>query len=307
VDIGSNDGTLLSNFSPYHQVQGITPEDIGYLAQKKNIPTFISYFNKQAVAYVLKERGSAKVVTATNVFAHMDHIRDILSLIQELLSQDGVFISESHYLLPLLETVQYDTIYHEHLRYYSLQSLTYLFESQGMEIFHVKRIGTHGGSIRVYTAKKGLYPIQDSVRICLEEEKQKIHDSSFEAFKHNVLLSKLELQSFILKMKMDKKKIYGVGAPSRASTLIHYVGINEQMVDCILEVKGSYKIGHYIPGTLIPIVNEEKMFQDPPDYLLLFSWHIADELMKKIKLLGYKGDFLVPLPHPHVVKNSEIS
>jgi len=168
VDIGSNDGNLLSNFKDAHRVLGITPEDIGKIAIERGIPTILDYFCEEVVDKVLAEEGKAKIITATNVFAHIENVHDVLKGIMNLLDEDGVFISESHYLLPLLETLQYDTIYHEHLRYYSLHSLKNLLESHGLEIFHAKGIPTHGGSIRVYAARKGTRKIKASVQSVLD-------------------------------------------------------------------------------------------------------------------------------------------
>ena len=130
IDIGSNDGNLLSNFKENHRVLGVTPEEIGNLAIDKGIPTIIDYFNEEVVEKILVEYGKARVITATNVFAHIDEPNKITNLISKLLTDDGVFISESHYLASLVETLQYDTIYHEHLRYYSLSSLNYLLEQK---------------------------------------------------------------------------------------------------------------------------------------------------------------------------------
>src|SRR6185369_10874638 len=174
IDIGSNDGTLLSNFKVNHKVLGITPEDVGKIAVKNGIPTVQSYFSKKTAEEVKAKYGKAKVVSAANVFAHMEQIHDVIDGIVLLLEKDGVFISESHYLLPLLKTVQYDTIYHEHMRYYSLISLKNLLESHGLEVFHAKDIPSHGGSIRVYAAKKGLYPVKPTVKAMLAKEKKKI-------------------------------------------------------------------------------------------------------------------------------------
>ena len=143
---------------------GVTPEKIGKLAIKKGIPTIINYYDKKVVKTILKKFGKAKIITATNVFAHIDNINNIIKLILKSLKDNGIFISESHYLLPLIKDVQYDTIYHEHLRYYSLESLNYLFKKNGLEIIHVKEIPTHGGSIRVYAARKGKYKISSSVK-----------------------------------------------------------------------------------------------------------------------------------------------
>jgi len=299
IDIGSNDGNLLSNFKANHKVLGITPEEIGKTAIQRGIPTIIDYFNRKTAQRILSEHGKAKVITATNVFAHIENINKILDLIIELLTDDGVFVSESHYLLSLIETLQYDAIYHEHLRYYSLHSLKYLLEMHGLEIIHAKKIPTHGGSIRVYAARKGEYSVKQSVAELLEEEKSTILDKKkLLEFKDRVVLSKLELHSILLNIKKEGRKIYGIGAPSRASTLINYVGIDDGILDCVLEVKGSHKIGNYIPGTLIPILEETKLFEDQPDYALLLSWHIADELMQKIRNKGFKGKFIVPLSKP---------
>lgn len=307
VDIGSNDGTLLSNYQYGHKVLGVTPEDIGKIAIKNNIPTIIDYFTNNLTKKIIKEYGKAKVITAANVFAHMEQIHDVLDGITSLMKDDGVFISESHYLLSLIKKVQYDTIYHEHMRYYSLISLKKLLEKHGLEIFHAKEIPSHGGSIRVYAAKKGSQKIMPSVKKQLGIEKNIVtNKKSFKEFAKKTTLSKLALHALLLSIKKKNKKIYGISAPSRATTLINYTGLDDGIIDCILEIKGSYKTGHYIPGTLIPILDEEKLIKDQPSYALLFSWHIADELMPKLKRKGFKGDFIIPLPFPHIIKGSKV-
>ena len=187
------------------------------------------------------------------------------------MKSDGVFISESHYLVSLIKTNQYDTIYHEHLRYYSLTSLKNLFKRYGMEIIHAKKINTHGGSIRVYAAKKNKFKIKNSVNQILNFEKKFINWKTFINFKKRIVNSKIDLYSMLKKIKQKGKKIYGIGAPSRASTLINYVKLDENIIDCVLEIKGSYKINHYIPGTKIPILDEKKLFTDRPNYIILFS------------------------------------
>ena len=299
VDIGSNDGNLLSNFKDHARVLGITPEDIGKIAVERGIPTLFQYFGPAAVAEVLKTQGKAKVITATNVFAHIDKVHDVVKSITELLADDGVFISESHYLMPLLETLQYDTIYHEHLRYYSLESLGHLFEMHGLEIIHVKPIPTHGGSIRVYTARKGSRMALPSVHQAIEREKSfGINGERLAEFRQRVVASKLNLLSLLRTIRAQGKRIDAISAPSRASTLVNYVGIDDAMIDRVLEIDGSHKIGNYLPGTRIPIVAEKALFEDPPDYALLLSWHIAEELMPKLRQKGFRGQFIVPLPEP---------
>jgi hypothetical protein len=308
IDVGSNDGTLLSNFQKGgHRVFGIEPTNAGKLAIDRGIPTLISFLNQQAVDKAVAEVGRARIVTATNVFAHIENVGDVVNCIKGLMADDGIFINESHYWLALLQTMQYDTIYHEHLRYYSLTALKYLLETNGLEPFRAKRIPTHGGSIRVYAAAKGRYPIHESVGAILAEESRELTSARLADFRQGVVASKLELLALLKDIKGRGQKVYGVGAPSRASTLINYVGLDDGILDCVLEIKGSYKIGKYIPGTLVPVIEEERLFQDQPAYALLLSWHIADELIPKLKARGYRGDFIVPLPRPHIIKNQDVS
>ena len=300
VDIGSNDGTLLSNFTKSCRVYGIEPTNAGKLAIERGIAIQTSFFNRSAVKVALAAHGKARMVTATSVFAHLEDIHEIVDCILELLDQDGIFISEFHYLLSLVETLQYDTIYHEHLRYYSVTALKYLLEMHGLEIIHTRPIRTHGGSMRVYAARKGQYPVSESVAATLATESRELTDSKLKAFKQNVVNSKLALYALLRDIKRQGGRIYGVGAPSRASTLINYVGLDDGIMDCVLEIKGSYKIGKYIPGTMIPVVDEGRLFADQPEYAMVLSWHIADELMPKLAGGGFKGKFIIPLPEPRI-------
>jgi hypothetical protein len=305
VDIGSNDGTLLNNFyQGGHQVLGIEPSHASDIANKNGVRTWMCFFNQESAARAKKEFGTAKVITAANVFAHIGDVHKIVDGITDLLDEKGIFVSENHYLYSLVETVQYDTIYHEHLRYYSLRALMYLFDSHGLEVFRVKRIPTHGGSIRVFTARKGTYPIDASVNEALAaEDKAGITDgSALKTFSKRVSQSKIGLYSLIDPIKKAGQKIYGIGAPSRASTLINYVGLDDSVLDSVMEVASSHKVQKYIPGTRIPVLAEEKLFQDQPEYAMLLSWHIADELIGNLKKKGYKGKFIVPLPEPRIVE-----
>jgi len=299
VDIGSNDGNLLSNFKKIRRL-GVTPENIGKLAIKKGIPTLLSYFDKKTANLIKKKYGQAKIITATNVFAHIDNIRDLMKNVLKILKKDGVFITESHYLMPLIKDLQYDTVYHEHLRYYSLTSLKNIFNKFNLEIIHAKEIPTHGGSIRVYVSRKNNYKKSKLINEILDKEKKLLTWKKFLAFRNKVVDSKLQLLSILRKIKKDKKIIYGVGAPSRASTLVNYTGITKEIVSCVCEVNNSYKIGHYMPGTNIPVVSENIIFKKKPDYLLLLSWHISKELINNLKKKGYKGKFIIPLPKPKI-------
>jgi SAM-dependent methyltransferase len=300
VDIGSNDGTLLSNFQAGgHRVLGIEPTEVGKIAGNRGIPTLQRYFTPAVAAEVKREHGPARVVTAANCFAHMEDVHAIVEGILDLLAPDGVFISESHYLIGLLDTLQYDTVYHEHLRYYSLNSLANLLQMHGLEVFHARPIPSHGGSIRVYAARRGARPVNDSVADMIAgEPRGEAMRERLKAFRTDVMMSKLRLLAMIRDLKEKGARICGISAPSRASTLVNYVGLDEALIDYVCEIAGSLKIGKCMPGTSIPVVEESRLFADQPDCAIIFSWHIADELAPKLRAKGFRGKLVTPLPVP---------
>jgi SAM-dependent methyltransferase len=300
VDIGSNDGTLLSNFQAGgHRVLGIEPTEVGKIAGNRGIPTLQRYFTPAVAAEVKREHGPARVVTAANCFAHMEDVHAIVEGILDLLAPDGVFISESHYLIGLLDTLQYDTVYHEHLRYYSLNSLANLLQMHGLEVFHARPIPSHGGSIRVYAGRRGARPVNDSVADMIAgEPRGEAMRERLKAFRNDVMMSKLRLLAMIRDLKEKGARICGISAPSRASTLVNYVGLDEALIDYVCEITGSLKIGKCMPGTSIPVVEESRLFADQPDCAIIFSWHIADELAPKLRAKGFRGKLVTPLPVP---------
>jgi hypothetical protein len=303
IDIGSNDGTLLSNFqNGGHRVLGIEPTEVGKIADGRGIPTLMRYFTPATAAEVKRQHGPARVVTAANCFAHIEDVHVIVEGILDLLAPDGVFISESHYLIGLLDRLQYDTIYHEHLRYYSVGSLGHLLQMHGLEVFHARPIPSHGGSIRVYAARRGVQPVRDSVgKMLATEPRGEAMRARLSAFRHDVMLSKLRLLAMVRDLKEKGARICGISAPSRASTLVNYVGLDEAIIDYVCEIPGSLKIGKCMPGTLIPVVEESRLFTDQPDCAIIFSWHIADELAPKLRAKGYRGTLITPLPEPRVL------
>jgi hypothetical protein len=299
VDIGSNDGTLLSNFKR-HRVLGIEPTEVGKIASSRGIPTLTRYFTPAMAAEVKREHGPARVVTAANCFAHIEDVHAIVEGILDLLAPDGAFISESHYLIGLLDRLQYDTVYHEHLRYYSLASLAHLLQMHGLEVFHARPIPTHGGSIRVYAARRGVRPVNASVgQMLAAEPRGEAMRARLDKFRNEVMLSKLRLLAMLRDLKEQGARICGISAPSRASTLVNYLGLDEAIIDYVCEIAGSLKIGKCMPGTSIPVVEESRLFADQPDCAVIFSWHIADELAPKLRAKGYRGKLLTPLPVPH--------
>jgi len=303
VDIGSNDGTLLDNFlKGGSRVLGIEPTDTGKLAREKGIDTLQSYFSPTVARQVQAEYGRANVVTVANCFAHIEDVHSIVEGILELLDDDGIFVSENHYLIALINTLQYDTIYHEHLRYYSLHSIKYLLELHGLEIIHAVAIPTHGGSIRVYSARKGSHSVQGSVLEMLKNEPRGAElETELQQFRRDVLLAKLSLVAMLNEIKKSGARICAISAPSRASTLVNYVGLDEGTIDYVVEVAGSLKIGKYLPGTIIPVLDESHIFTDQPEYALILSWHIADELAEKLRMRGFRGRFITPLPVPRLL------
>jgi hypothetical protein len=303
IDVGSNDGTLLSNFKNGGQrVLGIEPTDVGGIASQRGIPTIKRYFGPAVAREVRTEHGPASVVTAANCFAHIEDVHAIVDGIVEMLKPGGVFISESHYLIALLDTLQYDTVYHEHLRYYSLTSLKYLLEMHDLEVFHARPIPSHGGSIRVYAARRGAFKVQDSVqRMLSAEPRGEAMAKRLATFAHDVVLSKLRLMAMLRDLKEKGGRIVGISAPSRASTLVNYVGLDEGLIDYVCEIPGSLKIGKCMPGTAIPVVDEARLFSDHVDCAVIFSWHIAEELAPKLKAKGFRGQLITPLPEPRLL------
>jgi SAM-dependent methyltransferase len=301
VDLGSNDGTLLSNFkNGGHRVLGIEPTEVGRIAAARGIPTITRYFTPAVATEVKREHGGARVFTAANCFAHIEDVHSIVEGILDLLAPEGVFISESHYLIGLLDRLQYDTVYHEHLRYYSVSSLANLLQMHGLEVFHARPIPSHGGSIRVYAARRGVQPVRESVAKMLAcEPRGAAMLARLKAFRNDVMLSKLRLLAMIRDLKEKGARICGISAPSRASTLVNYLGLDEAIIDYVCEIAGSLKIGKCMPGTSIPVVEESRLFADQPDCAIIFSWHIADELAPKLRAKGYRGKLVTPLPVPH--------
>ena len=303
IDIGSNDGTLLANFQRLGcRVLGIEPTLKAQVANERGIPSMMAFFAPAVAAEARRLHGPARLVTATNVFAHIPDIHAIVEGIGALLAPDGLFISESHYFADLVATLQYDTIYHEHLRYYTVRSLSALLGRHGFRVIRAQRIPTHGGSIRVYATRDPSAAVDGSVAALLAEEGGLVAGSPrLREFREQVLRSKLDLVALLRHLKQAGKRIVGLGAPSRASTLINYAGLDDGLLDCVFEIAGSTKIGRYMPGTVIPVREETALYEEQPDYALCLSWHIWEELKPKLERRGFRGDFIVPLPTPRII------
>jgi hypothetical protein len=305
IDLGSNDGTLLKGFQEHGvQVLGIEPTGISEIAIAEGVPTVNEFLNERVAAEIVAEHGPAAVVTGANMFAHVNNLYPALRAVSELVGEDGVFISESHYLLNLVEQLQYDTIYHEHLRFYSLRPLIEILRRAGFAVFDVQRVPTHGGSIRIW-ADKGQRETTARVDeiLQLEEDSGLYEGSTFDQFRDRVIASKHELLRLLLDAR-NRGRVVGIGAPGRASTILNFTGVGPDLLESTVELPGSLKIGQYTPGTHVPIIEESVLFAEAPETALVLSWHIGDEIMPKLREKGYRGDFIVPLPEPHLVPNA---
>lgn len=303
VDIGSNDGTLLENYLLHGiKVLGVDPSSATSIALERGIPTLVEFFTEEVAQRIKKEHGSAKIITATNVFAHVVELDSLMRGTALLLDEKGVFISESGYVVDMVEGMQYDSIYHEHLRYYSVHSLAALFEKYGMEIISVVKISSHGGSLRVFAAKKGAHASDGSARALLAQEKAKgYHDRAvYDEFATRVAQTKEKLLSIVSSLKKSGAHIAGIGAPAKGNTLLNYCRLGPDTIEYLAE-KSPLKIGRYSPGMRIPVVDESRIFAEQPEAALLLSWNIADLLVPKLRELGYKGVFIIPNPEPKVI------
>lgn len=299
IDIGSNDGTVLQAFKKNSmRVLGIEATNIAKIANQNGVETIQSFFEEKVADRVLASHGKAAVITATNVFAHVSNLGSIMRGVTKLLDDGGVFVTESHYILDLLETVQYDSIYHEHLRYYSVKSIIKLFEQYGFTVTDVERIDNYGGSIRVFAVKGKGHQIRQSVRdmLALEEKTGLYGTAVYETFAKRVQAAKENLLALVLDLKKQGKSVIGIGCPGRSATLINYTGLGPDLMPYIAEQSTSLKLGLFLPGKHVPIVDEKRMFEEQPEYAIMLSWHYAKPIIAKLRQRGLKSKIIIPLP-----------
>lgn len=308
VDIGSNVGVLLEGFKNNGlKVLGIDPAPrIVDIANKRGIETWQGFMNSSIAEKIAREKGKAKVITATNVFAHIDDKRDLLASIKLFLDDYGVFVIEAPYLIDLLDNVEYDTIYLDHLEYLSVKPLTLFFQKQGLEVFHIEKYAIHGNSIRVFVSWKNRYRVQSSVQEFLDtEEKKGIYTKRvLDDFSQKVREHKDAFIDLIHQLKKQRKKIVGISAPAKGNTILNYCKIHDYHLEYMTE-KSKIKVGHFTPGMHIPIIEEENLIKDQVDYGIIFAWNFADEIMKNNQaFLEQGGKFIIPIPYPRIVDSN---
>lgn len=306
VDIGSNDGILLK---PYVKrgikVLGIEPaENIAQLARKEGVDTYSEFFSLNLVKKIKNQYGSASVVTATNVFAHINDIDEVTKGVYKLLNDQGVFIIEVPYLVDFLEKNLFDTVYHEHLSYFSLSPLILFFNKCQMRVLDVERVTTHGGSLRIFVTKKeAKHKLSLRVKSLLELEKiHKVNQlSTYRRFAKRIKVNKNALLKLLSKLKRSGNRIVGYGAPAKGNTLLNYFGIGTKYLDYIVE-DSPYKQGLFTPGTHIPVVAPIKLEGTLPNYIFILAWNFADTIMHKYAHLKTRGvKFIIPVPTPQII------
>jgi|JI10StandDraft_1071094.scaffolds.fasta_scaffold35603_5 hypothetical protein len=305
VDIGSNDGTLLTGFMRNDmRALGVEPTNVAHIARSENnVETIQSFFTEDVAQSIVSEYGKAKVITMTNVFAHMAPLGEVMRGLVTLLDHDGVFILENQYLLDVLESNQFEGIYHEHVRTYSLKALTTLMPQYGLEVFDVQRASRYGGNIRAYVARKGTRPVSPQVpELLATEEKAGLFDpKTWEAWRNRVIENKMQFLELAHRVKQSGAHIVANSCPGRGAVLVNYYGIDTDLIPYVAELPNGLKVGRYLPGKHIPVVSNEILWKEQPDYILILAWHYGDYIMKDLRARGITGKFIMPLPTFQVI------
>ena len=304
-DLGSNDGTLLKGFKKAGvRIIGVEPTDIADLANEDGVKTLRLPFGEEAALSVLKSEGEVSLATATNVFAHVQKLGDFIRGLDIFLKEDGWFCFENHYLGEILNTTQYDTIYHEHLRSLSISAVVNLFSQYGFSVMKVKQTSRYGGNVRVLVRKGEHQPLDNSIEEFLEKEKSQgfFDQEQYDLFQRKIIKSKTDLLKKLIDLNEQEKKVVGYSLPARAMTLINYVGIDHDLMPYVVEQKSSLKLNKYVPGTHIPVFSNECLEENDHDYLLIFAWHLKDEIINHLRSRGIKGTCIIPLPEVSLVE-----
>jgi SAM-dependent methyltransferase len=300
VEIGSNDGVLLYPLKKMgFNVLGVDPAiNVVKIAEKKGIETVTDFFGKKIAEKILAKKGGSDVILASNVLAHIDNMTDVFKGITTLLKPNGVLIFEVHYFPDLLKDIQYDFFYNEHLSYSSLKSLIPFLNKFNLQIFDVKHIKIHSGSIRVYAKFKDnkKYKIKKTVRTMYEKDLESLGFSRIKKFSSCVYKHREDLKNVLDKIKKDGNKIVGYGASGRANTLLNFCKIDNTILDYIVD-DSPERQDKFTPGTHIPIVSPSVFRKDNVKYVLLLAWNYKDEIFKKErKFIKKGGKFIIPFP-----------
>ena len=301
VDIGSNDGLLLACYQKEGmRAVGVDPaENLSKAANENGLVTINRYFDAESVKMIREKFGPADAVSANNVFAHIDDIASVCRNVAALLDDKGIFSIEFPYLTVMLDELLFDMIYHEHLSYIAVNPLSYVLARFGLEIFDIEQVASHGGSLRVFVQKKntGGRPVTPIVGELMRKERERgcLEAGVYRKFADQVKETRRGFMELVRDLKKSGKTISGYGAPAKASTIINYYGLTRSEIDFMVD-DNPLKQGYFVPGAKIPIVPGTRLFEKPTDYVIIFAWNFAKEILRKIGPLREKGvEFLVPV------------
>ncbi len=305
VEVASNDGYLLQNFVKAKvPCLGIEPAaNIAKVAREKGIETLVEFFGQKIASDLAAKNRQADLILGNNVFAHAPDTNDFVAGLKTLLKPKGRIALEFPYGADFIEHTEFDTIYHEHVFYFTLTALKPLFERHGLTIFRVQRLPIHGGSLRLFAGHTGAHAVEKSATDLFAEETRKGVNTLayYEGFANQVRALKDDLVALLAKLKQEGKSIAAYGASAKGSTLLNYYGVGADTLDFVAD-RSTYKQGRLTPGTHIPIVPPEELLKRKPDYTLLLTWNFADEILAQQK--AYRdagGKFIVPIPKVKVV------
>jgi len=302
VEVGGNDGPLLSIIQNKCRVLNIEPaKNIAQISQIKGIPTITEFFSEELAKKIVAERGTATILTGSNVFAHIDDMHDVFRGAKHIIGKNGVFVMEVHWVGNLIYEGGFDQIYHEHLCYYSLRSLQHLAEQFGLNIFDAQITSMHGATLRVFISASRT--VQQSVQTLLNREYklglEKL--STYKNFALRVKKNQEDLRSLLLNLKRQGKTIAGYGAPAKGNTLLNFCKINHKTVDYLVDTT-IFKQGLYTPGGHIPVHPPEHFKENRPDYTVLLAWNYSDAILKKEDVYRKQGGkFIIPVPKVKVL------
>jgi hypothetical protein len=306
VEVASNDGSLLSCFQA-HQVRtlGVEPAmNIAAMAQDRGIETLNEFFSLRVAKSVREKYGPAKAVIGNNVLAHVDETQDFLRGCAELLTDDGRVIIEVPYLAELLARREYDTIYHEHLCYFSVTALMRLCDEVELSIVRMDRVSVHGGSLRMYAAPKRTHPGHADAVQALAARERALGLTSFgryAAFAAEVDRNRHAVREFLERAAASGKTVGAYGAPAKGNTLLNYCGIDSTLIPFTVD-RNPRKVGTYTPGSHIPVLPVEELLERQPDYTMILAWNFADEVVRQQSAYADRGgQFVVPIPEPQFV------
>jgi SAM-dependent methyltransferase len=305
LEIASNDGYLLQHFvNRKIPVLGVEPaRNIATEARRRGIPTLNRFFGSDAVAEILEKLGQADLIVGNNVLAHVPEVNAFLDAVAACLKANGAAVFEFPYLAELLDKIEFDTIYHEHVFYYSLSSISNLAARANLEVFDVESQSIHGGSLRVFLQHRGAREIESRVTKMLDHERELglTAAAPYDSFGRRVGELKSKLLELLTSLKADGKRLAAYGAPAKGNTLLNYCGVGTELLEFTVD-RSPHKQGLLLPGSRLPILAPEALLAEKPDYTLILPWNITQEVIgQQQEYLAQGGKFIVPIPEPRII------